>query len=68
MSTPNQLTKKEEIVLRGLLDGKTMADIGNSKEGISKRYAEKILLNLRKKFGGLTTHQLIAHVVRLGLV
>ncbi len=68
MFTPNLLTNKEEAVLRYVLEGKTMADIGKSNEGISRRYAEKILLNLRKKFGGLTTHQLIAHVVRLGLL
>ncbi|WP_020395611.1 helix-turn-helix transcriptional regulator [Thiolinea disciformis] len=62
------LTTKEKIVLRYVMQGKSMTDLGNSNEGISKRYGEKILLGLRDKFGNVSTHQLVNYVSQLNLI
>lgn len=52
------LTKKEIQVLRFQLTGKPMKQIEDS-TGITTKYAEKLLANIRKKFGNISKNELI---------
>lgn len=62
-----KLTDKEKIVLEFISKGKTMEELGKSREPISKRYGEKLLRELRQKFGNISTHELIFYVSQLKL-
>ncbi|RVU85864.1 hypothetical protein EOL70_05160 [Leucothrix sargassi] len=62
------LREKELIVLEFVLQGRSMAELGRSREPISKKYGENLLLELKKKFGGVSTHELIRHVVQLQII
>lgn len=52
------LTEKEILVLRFQLTGKPMKLIEDS-TGIPTQYAEKLLANIRKKFGNISNNELI---------
>ena len=54
---PN-LTEKEILVLRFQLTGKPMKTIEDS-TGITPKYAEKLLINIRRKFGNISKNELI---------
>lgn len=45
-----------------------MEELGKSNAPVSKRYGEKLLLELRQKFGDISTHELIHHVSQLKLI
>ncbi len=62
------LTDKERIVLDFVLRGRSMVELGKSREPVSTKYGEKILLNLKKKFGGISTNELIRYIVQLKLL
>ncbi|QTR49448.1 helix-turn-helix transcriptional regulator [Candidatus Thiothrix anitrata] len=62
------LSDKEKIVLEYISKGKTMEELGKSNAPVSKRYGEKILLELRQKFGDISTHELIHHISQLKLI
>jgi DNA-binding CsgD family transcriptional regulator len=67
-SSLRDLTSKERIVLEFISSGRTMKELGESREPISKRYGEKLLLELREKFGGITTHELIRHASQMRII
>ena len=52
------LTTKKIILIKYLISGKPMKYISDHEE-ISTRYAEKLLIELRKQFGNITTNELI---------
>ena len=62
------LSDKEKIVLEYISKGKTMKELGNSNAPVSKRYGEKLLLELRQKFGNISTHELIFYINQLKLI
>jgi hypothetical protein len=49
------LTPKKKLVIKHLISGKPMKTI----EGVTERYAEKLLLELRKGFGNISKNELI---------
>lgn len=49
------LTPKKKLVIKHLISGKPMKSI----EGVTERYAEKLLLELRKGFGNISKNELI---------
>ena len=49
------LTPKKKIVIKHLISGKPMKNI----DGVTVRYAEKLLLELRKDFGDITKNELL---------
>ncbi|MEE9310290.1 MAG: autoinducer binding domain-containing protein [Cocleimonas sp.] len=52
------LTQKKKAVLRHLVSGKPMKNIAEDSD-ITPRYAEKLLVELRKEFGGISKNELI---------
>jgi len=56
-----ELTTKEIQVIQYLLTGKPMKGI-DEVTGISTKYAEKLLTNIRKKFGNISTNELIHQI------
>ncbi len=52
------LTPKKIILIKYLISGKPMKYISDN-EDITTRYAEKLLIELRKQFGNITTNELI---------
>lgn len=63
-----KLSDKERIVLDFVSKGRSMAELGRSREPISQRYGEKLLLKLKQKFGGVTTNELICYATQLHLI
>jgi len=55
------LTPKKKLVIKHLISGQPMKNI----EGVTERYAEKLLLELRKGFGGISKNEMIYY---LGLI
>jgi len=56
-----KLTVKEIHVIQYLLTGKPMKGIEDAMD-ISPKYAEKLLINIRKKFGNISTNELIHQI------
>lgn len=54
----DSLTPKKKIVLKYLISGQPMKNITNS-EDITTRYAEKLLVELRRDFGDISKNELI---------
>jgi hypothetical protein len=52
------LTPKKKIVLKHLISGQPMKNIANESD-ITTRYAEKLLVELRKDFGNISKNELI---------
>lgn len=52
------LTPKKVLLIKYLISGKPMKYISDEVD-ISTRYAEKLLIKLRKQFGNITTNELI---------
>jgi len=55
------LTEKEIKVIQYLLTGKPMKGVEDVTD-ISTKYAEKLLINIRKKFGNISTNELIHQI------
>ncbi|RBP83944.1 hypothetical protein EBI01_09230 [Marinomonas rhizomae] len=51
-------TAKKIMVLKHLLNGEALTEIEHHYP-ISRRYAEKLLLNIREEFGGISTNELM---------
>ena len=51
-------TQKKIMVLKHLLSGEALTEIERHYP-ISRRYAEKLLLNIREEFGGISTNELM---------
>ena len=51
-------TQKKIMVLKHLLKGEVLTEI-ESHYPISRRYAEKLLLNIKEEFGGISTNELM---------
>jgi FixJ family two-component response regulator len=52
------LTPKKKMVLKYLISGKPMKNIAEEAD-ITTRYAEKLLVELRKDFGNISINELI---------
>jgi len=53
----DSLTPKKKIVIKHLISGQPMKNIED--QGVTERYGEKLLLELRKSFGDITKNELI---------
>ncbi len=51
-------TEKKKMVLKQLISGKSLIDIQHHYP-ISRRYAEKLLLQIKKEFGDISTNELL---------
>ncbi len=60
------LTKKEQYILKFIIQGKTMKEL--PEDYISHRYGEKILGIIRKKFGNISTNQVIYYASKYHLI
>lgn len=63
-----KMTEKEKIVLNFIAQGRTMRELGESDEPVSRRFGEALLLRLRERFGSITTHELIRYATQLRLL
>jgi len=62
----NALTPKKKIVLRYLISGRAMKNIAEESD-ITTRYAEKLLVELRKDFGDISKNELIYYLGLLNI-
>lgn len=54
----NTLSKKQKLVIKYLISGKPMKNIADEMD-ITTRYAEKLMCELRRNFGKISTNELI---------
>jgi len=60
------LTPKKKLVIKHLISGQPMKNI--TEAGVTERYAEKLLLELRKTFGNISKNELIYLLGLLNIV
>ena len=60
------LTPKKKIVLKYLISGRAMKNIAEE-SNITTRYAEKLLVELRNEFGGISKNELIYYLGLLNI-